>query len=245
MGFDPASFAIGKASGGGGGGGGKLQKKTFTTTDIRLLLQGPIPFSIGPDAGYDGLSEVEVILPDTFDLISESTSIAGRAQYNNPNTKTYTNYKTNRESNEQFYYEQDGNTPSGFHIYGPRSANNTAMFNVAIPKTYNLLSIDIEGSGNTGAYNLSSMYLRDAFGVTGYNGGQFAGNYLKTVEFIAYGKTAQQINSQPGVTIDTQSPYTLKRQTVLVDISGFDVDLWIGWHRCDNTTTIYSIIASK
>lgn len=245
MGFDPASFAIGKASGGGGGGGGKLQKKTFTTADIKIMLQGPIPFSIGPDAGYDGLSEVEVILPDTFDLIEESTSIVGRAQYNSYQNQTYINTKTSRASNYQFYYEQDGNTPSGFHIYGPQTANNTAMFDVAIPKTYNLLSIDIAGSGSNGAYNLSSMYLRDAFGVTGYNGGQFAGNSLKTVDFINYGRTAQQINSQPGVTINSKLPYSLDRQTVLVDISEFDVDIWIGWHRCDNTTTIYSIIASK
>lgn len=243
MGFDPVSFAIGKAS--GGGGGGKLQKKTFTTADIKIMLKGEIPFSIGPDTGYDGLSEVEIIPPDIFDVIDTSTSIVGRAQYNSYQNQTYTNTRFTRASNYQLYYTQDGNTPSGFHIDGPQTANNTAMFDVAIPKDYNLLSIDISGSGSNGAYNLSTMYLRDAFGVTGYNGGQFAGNGLKSVDFINYARTAQSINSQPGVTINSISPYSLSRQTVLIDISEFDVDIWIGWHRCDNVTTIYSITASK
>lgn len=243
MGFDPVSFAIGKASGGGGGGGGKLQKKTFTTADIKIMLQGPIPFSIGPDAGYDGLSEIEVVTPATFDLIAESGGIAGRAQ-NYGSTNIY-NSKTNTQNNLVMYFRGDSSQTSGYNIYGQQSSNSTAMFDVAIPKEYNLLSIDIVSSGSNGAYNMSTMYIRDAFGVTGYNGGQFAGNGLKNVTFTNYGSTSTQINGQSGVTIDSKNPYSLDRQTVLVDISEFDVDLWIGWHRCDNTTTIYSIIASK
>lgn len=241
MGFDPVSFAIGKAS----GGGGKLQKKTFTVTDIRLLLQGPIPFTIGPDVGYDGLSEIEVKLPDTFDLIFDSTKIAGRAQFNSPNEKTYENSKIDRQSKEQFYYVADSSTPSGYRVVGDRTANTTAMFNVAVPAICNMLSIDIESSGNTGSYNTSTMYIQNAYGVTGYNGWNFEGNTLKTVSITNYGSSAAAINSQPGVTIDSESPYYLSRQTVLVDISNIDVDMWIGWHRCDNNTTIYSITASK
>jgi hypothetical protein len=119
------------------------------------------------------------------------------------------------------------------------------MLNVPIPKEYNYLYIDVESAGRSGSYNLLTLYIRDSFGVTGIYGGNFAGNNLKTVSFCNYGATVEAINNQQGVTINTSNIYNLGRQTVIVDVSDIDTDMYLGFHQCDNRATIYSIIAAQ
>jgi len=182
-------------------------------------------------------------LPD-FDVIGQSTQIAGRSQ----NLGNYTVYMTKGGGSHSyvFYYESDTSQPSGWRVYGRQTSNTCSMLNVAIPAGYKKLYIDIEAGGASGAYNLSTMYLRTAYGVTGYYGGQFAGDNLKTVSFCSYGSTYDQLAAQSGVSgLATGSgrAYSVTRRIVTVDISDLSVDAYIGWHRCDNWTRIYSLIA--
>lgn len=182
-------------------------------------------------------------LPD-FDVIAQSTEIMGRAQ-NLGNYATYTTRNSGYHS-YVFYYESDTSQPSGWRIRGNQTSNTCSMLNVAIPAGYKKLYIDIEAAGATGAYNLSTMYLRTAYGVTGYYGGQFAGDNLKTVGFCSYGSTYDQLAAQSGVSgLATGSgmAYSVTRRIVTVDISDLSVDAYIGWHRCDNWTRIYSLVA--
>jgi len=142
------------------------------------------------------------------------------------------------QNNGQFVKQLDGSW------YGEKRSNTSSMWSIPIPTGYRYLSIDIESSGNSGQYNLSTMLLRDAYGVTGYYEGNLAGENLKTVRFVQYSGTLDSLNHQEGVDLHTSSIYTLTRQTVTVDISSIDKDMYVGWHRCDNSTRIYSINAT-
>ena len=226
------------------GGGGNLQQKTFTRSEIEALWRGPLPAVVLPDSGYDGFSLIEIVndpMPTTWDLVDKCTGILGRAQYANTNTLVLKGQGT---VSYKYYFIADSSQASGWRVRGDQTSNTTGMFDVAIPAGYNKLYINIESGGSSGRYNLSTLYLQDAYGITGYNGGNFAGNRLMTVQFCNYGMTAAAINAQQGVTINSTSPYSLSRQTVVIDISSINVDTWVGWHRCDNWTTIYSIIAA-
>lgn len=181
-------------------------------------------------------------LPD-FDVIGQSTQIAGRSQSIN-----YTVYMTKGGGGHGtvFYYESDSSQPSGWRVYGYQTSNTCSMLNVAIPAGYKKLYIDIEAGGRNGSYNLSTMYLRTAYGVTGCYDGQFAGDNLKTVSFCNYSSTYDQLAAQSGVSgLATGSgrAYSVTRRIVTVDISDLSVDAYIGWHRCDNWTRIYSLVA--
>lgn len=246
MGFDPVSFAIGKASGGGGGGGGKLQKKTFTVTEIQSMLQGAYPLVVGPDAGYDGLSSIEVTLPNSWDVIKNSTETVQRVQaQSNKEIKTFKGGETPQSYIWGFY--SDASEESGYDVSASDGSTITMMLNGWIPAGYSKLLVDAEVSGRTYEYNYASLFLVDAYGVKRYNEGNFVGNALKRVVLTSYlqSETVETINNQEGVTIHTDNKYVLSRQTVQVDISGITVPFWIGWSRCDNSATIHSIIASK
>lgn len=228
----------------GGGGGGNLQQKTFTKSEMKALVQGTLPVVVLPDSGYDGFSSIAIVkdpLPATWDLVDKCTGILGRAQSANSNTLVQKGQGTVRY---KYYFIADSSQASGWRVRGDQTANTTGMFDIAIPADYNKLYIDIESGGSSGRYNLSTLYLQDAYGITGYNGGQFAGNRLMNVQFCNYSMSAASINAQQGVTINSTSPYSLSRQTVVIDVSSINVDMWVGWHRCDNWTTIYSIIAT-
>lgn len=182
-------------------------------------------------------------LPD-FDVIGASTGIVGRAQY--ATSETTSTKGTTYDKYYKFYYESDSDQACGWRIYGYATANTCSMINAPVPAGYKKLYIDIYSSGTSGAYNLSTMYLRSAYGVTGYYGGNFAGTNLKTVGFCSYSQTYDQLAAQTGVSgfpSGSGKAYSLSRRTITVDISGITQDMYIGWHRCDNQTTIYSIIA--
>ena len=153
--------------------------------------------------------------------------------FDQPNLRTDFQY----QSGGPFVKQSDGSW------YGSQSANVAQMWSVPIPKKYRLLAIDMESTGRRGSYNLSTIYLRDAYGVTGIYGGNFAGNNLKTINLVNYSSTSEAINEQYGVKIQSSTPYELSRQIVLIDISGIETNIFIGWHRCDNATRIYSITA--
>ena len=141
------------------------------------------------------------------------------------------------QSGGQFALQADGTW------YGSQSSNTCSMWNIPIPAAYRKLIIDIYSTGNSGQYNLSTLYLRDAYGVTGYYGGNFAGNNLKTVQFTNYSSSVSDLNNQEGVEMNATSVFTMNRQKVTVDISEIESDMFVGWHRCDNQTRLYSITA--
>lgn len=137
----------------------------------------------------------------------------------------------------QFERQSDG------HWYGYAGGNTTSSFSPPIPAGYHYLVIDIASGEKTSRWNMSRMQLRTAYGTTGIYAGNLAGTGLKDVIFVNCDGSASGINSQNGVTISSDSQYYLNRQKVIVDISSIEQDMYVGWHKCENWTHIYSIIA--
>ena len=196
-----------------------------------------------PDLMADAILTINGDPLPAFNVIKESKFIMFRSQ-NVDTVNNRTNTRTQTESAYGLSFVQDS-SDAGYHVYNNQGSNTCSMFNIAVPKEYNYLCFDIESTGRSGQYNLLTLYIRDAFGVTGQLGGNFAGNNLKTVSFCNYGATVEDINNQQGVTINTSNIYQLGRQTVIVDVSDIDTDMYLGFHQCDNRATIYSIIAAQ
>ncbi len=181
------------------------------------------------------------VLPD-LELLTESEYIQVWAQGLSSSRQ---NRRGSTGTTSCLYWVSNSSTPSKYLITCSQGNNGTSMFSSPIPSGYNYLYIDMSASGASGRWNLSTIYLRDAFGLTGYYGGQFTGAALKTITICNYGSTAEAINSQSGVTINSSSPYSLVRQTVIIDVSDINTDIWFGHQKCDNSTIIYSITAKQ
>ena len=184
--------------------------------------------------------------PGNYDLIAESTGILGRWQLG-PASNVLAE-KNNSPGINYYHYQYDGTTPSSYRVDIDSYGNTTGMFNVFVPSRYRKLYFDVEATGQGSPwgptyYNISGIYLRDAYGINGYYNNSFTGAALKSVYLCYAAWTAEQINAQTGVVINSTSPYSLTRQIVEIDISDIDEDIWVGLHRCDNSTTFYSIEA--
>lgn len=181
--------------------------------------------------------------PLGYDLIGESTGIVGRTQRQNYNMTAVKGVGDTYDG--RYYYLASALVPSGYEITGEYTYLNgsvTGMIDTPIPARYNKLYIDIDSHGESA--NLSTLYLCDGYGLTGPQAGNFSGNILKEIAICAYDKTAEEINSQGGVTINTNDPDELDRQTVIIDISAITVDCWLGLFRSQtNATHIHSIYA--
>ena len=196
------------------------------TGSAATIDEGYMNTCVVPSDNYSLLVEIDAYdsaRPDVFSLFDQN----GLSMGANPNNSGY-----------RFIQQSDG------RWVGSQGSNVCCEWSIPIPAGYRYLSIDIEGNGYNGNYNLSTMYLQDEYGITGQYGGNFAGNNMKTVSFMNYTSSPKAINEQSGVFINSTNKYSLTRQTVVVDISQIEDDMYIGWHRCDNTTTLRSIKAT-
>lgn len=131
------------------------------------------------------------------------------------------NYRNQPGYGGQLAFQSNGT------VYGSQSANTNGMFSVPIPARFNTIKIDIESGGRTYAYNYCEFMLYDAPGITGYYVGDYSGHRLLYKALVDY---------NVGI-------YSLSRQTIEIDVSNINTDMYVAFHRCDNWTRLYSIKA--
>lgn len=207
----------------------KLDVETGYTPD--LMADAILSISGGLLPDYDIMQLSDFVLTQSQSLSSPVQMAKGQSQINKG----------------EWCWSSDSSAPCGYKLTRVHSGyNTTMMLPVFVPASYNKLYIDATiTNGNRGSWNLFTLYIRDAYGITGYYGGNFAGNNLKTVSFTNYNSTAAAINSQPGVTINVPDQYSLPRQTIIVDVSDIAVDMYLGWHCMSNVPHLYSVVAKS
>lgn len=126
-------------------------------------------------------------------------------------------------------------------IYHGSSSNKTFQFLEPISAAAKKLFVKVYATGRTGNYNLWTLYLVDAIGLSGSMAGQWPGQTKKTVMFTTYNNTAAAINSQPGVVIHVDTPYAVPKQTVEIDLSGVSVETYLTVHSCDCEAWLFQI----
>ncbi len=126
-------------------------------------------------------------------------------------------------------------------IYHGSLRNKTFQFLEPIPASAKKLSVKIRATGNTGNYNLWTLNLVDAIGLSGSMAGQWPGQTKRTVMFTNFGSTAAAINSQPGVVIHVDTPYAVPKQTVEIDLSGIQEETYLTVHSCDCEAWLFQI----
>lgn len=185
----------------------------------------------------------EVPEPWGWDVIDHSTQMVSRYEYQNPDTNYY--FTKGDSYGSWWGYKANSTVPAGYIVYAQQSANASGMFvDTVIPARFNRLLVDVYANGSHGSYNTSAINLVDSYGLKGvYSTNEFTGTVLRRCFFTHYGRSVEELNNQEGVTMHTDSPWTLTRQTVEIDISDLHQDLWVGFHRCDCEVDIYSIRA--
>ena len=187
--------------------------------------------------------------PWGWDVIDHSTQIVSRYELDNPDTDYYF---TKGDSHGNWWgYQGNGSVPAGYMVNANQAANSSGMFvDTVIPARFNRLLIDVDANGRQMQYNTSGIFLVDRYGLEGiyWHGEEeaddiFAGNVLRSAMFTSWYYSVQDLNNQDGVALTTDSQWTLPRQTVVIDISDLNQDLWVGFHRCDCYVNIYSIRA--
>jgi hypothetical protein len=119
--------------------------------------------------------------------------------------------------------------------------NMTVSFITKIPGgRYNKLYIDMSSEQRRENWNMCNLQLSTSGILTGYYSGNFQG-YFKGYTLVNRRVTAEDINSQEGIIINSSSSARLDRQTVIVDISGISDDFYVGFHVCQNNTYIYNM----
>lgn len=118
-------------------------------------------------------------------------------------------------------------------IYHGSLRNKLIQFLEPIPALATKLYVSLRASGNTGQYNLWTLNLVDAIGLTGTTAGKWSGQTKKSVSFTNYNSTAEAINSQAGVSINVSTPYAVPYQIVEIDLSDIQVETYVTIHSCD------------
>lgn len=118
-------------------------------------------------------------------------------------------------------------------IYHGALRNKVFQFLEPIPASATKLYVSLRANGNTGQYNLWTLNLVDAIGLSGSMAGQWLGQTKKSVSFTNYNSTAEAINSQAGVSINVSTPYAVPYQTVEIDLSDVQVETYVTVHSCD------------
>lgn len=185
----------------------------------------------------------EVPEPWGWDVIDHSTQIVSRFEYDHPDTDYY--FRKGDSHGSWWGYQANASVPAGYIVDAWSSANATGMFvDTVVPARFNRLLVDVNANGSHGQYNTSSISLLDSYGLSGvYRYEDFTGEVLRRCFFTDWQHSVEELNNQDGVTMHTDSQWTLARQTVEIDISDLHQDLWIGFHRCDCEVNIYSIRA--
>ena len=148
-----------------------------------------------------------------------------------------------------FYYRANS---TGYIAYcaggsGWDGGNSASMFDVFIPARFRRVLVDVQINTADWSRNMSAIDLCDSMGVRSYldttEGTAFTGSVLRKCYFTSSDKTAEQINSQPYVSIVSNDPAVLSRQTVVIDISDISSDMYVGLQRIGCEMSVYSIIA--
>lgn len=182
--------------------------------------------------------------PWGWDVIDHSTQMVSRYEYDHPDTDYY--FGKGDSHGAWWGYLADATVPAGYIVNAQNYANSSGMFvNTVVPARFNRLLVDVEAIGISGARNISGIVLTDAYGLSGLYIDQqsFVGTILRRAVFTYWDVSAAWLNNQEGVTLITGSPYSLSRQTVVIDISDLHQDLWVGFQRCDCWVKIYSMRA--
>lgn len=181
--------------------------------------------------------------PWGWDVIDHSTQMVSRYEYDHPDTNYY--FGKGDSHGSWWGYQANASVPAGYIVYAQANANASGMFvDAVVPARFNRLLVDVDADGNHGTFNTSSICLVDSYGLNGvFLSNEFTGTVLRRCRFTQYGWSVEEMNNQEGVTLVTDSPWTLTRQTVEIDISDLHQDLWVGFHRCDCEVHIYSIRA--
>lgn len=205
-------------------GGGIIIEKTFTESGTYNA----------EDDNADGYNPVivDVVAQQPVYLLDNTHFPAG--SYDSSSAwcaKLYANNTTFSKTSNSY----------GQCIYHNSSSNKTFQFLEPIPATATKMYITVYASGRTGQWNLWTLIWVDAIGLTGQYYGNWTGQTKKSVMFTAYNSTAEAINSQTGVVIHVDTPYTVPYQTVEVDISDLDVTTYLTGHSCDCDAWLYRI----
>lgn len=181
--------------------------------------------------------------PWGWDVIDHSTQMVSRYEYDNPDTDYY--FGKGDSHGAWWGYQINGSVPAGYAVKAFHYANASGMFvDTVVPARFNRLLVDVYANGSHGNYNTSSLVLLNSYGLNGvYEYSCFSGQELRRAHFTCYTLSVEELNNQEGVTMTTDSQWTLARQTVEIDISDLHQDLWVGFHRCDCEVDIYSIRA--
>lgn len=186
----------------------------------------------------------EVPEPWGWDVIEHSTQMVSRYEYDHPDTDYY--FGKGDSHGAWWGYQENAGVPAGYIVDAWGSSNSSGMFvDTVVPARFNRLLVDVEATGSSGAYNISGIVLTDAYGLSGIylDDSSFVGTILRRAYFTYWDVSADWLNNQEGVTLTTDNPYRLSRQTVVIDISDLHQDLWVGFQRCDCAVNIYSIRA--
>lgn len=191
----------------------------------------------------------EVPEPWGWDLIEHSTQMVSRCESNNPDTDYY--FGKGDGHGSWWGYQANASVPAGYNVNAGWSSNASGMFvDAVVPARFNRLLVDVYANGRTRQYNTSGLYLIDGYGLSGIYWSAldqvdrtFSGTVLRSAMFTSWYYSVEELNNQEGVTLATDSQWTLTRQTVEIDISDLHQDLWVGFQRCDCEVNIYSIRA--
>ena len=210
---------------------------TAMATAIRDADGGIVTLS--PDDMADAILSMRTI--DPIDLVADATEVAFMLQSGWSGTNT----KSSTASADAYFFEANNARPAGYVLSSRQGSNVSSMPNVLIPSDYTRLFLYVESSGRSGTYNTSTLWFRSAYGVTGYYGGNFAGeNVRDPVTLTRFSGTAADTNDQPGVSISVSSMYAVPLQIVEIDMSGVNRDCYVGLHRCDNRTVLHGMVAA-
>ena len=160
-------------------------------------------------------------------------------------TRYITALKDHWYSDIYAYVQKAGTDPAEYRIETSSNRHCTGIIDVFIPARYKKIYVDVNCSGRSDTGRAASeIYLRSEYGLSNYEPDGFAGNNLKHITLCDITMTSAEINSQPGVTINSTVPYSLSRQIVVIDVSDINVDMWFGMYRVDCSTGFISITAS-
>lgn len=103
---------------------------------------------------------------------------------------------------------------------------------------YEKIYIDCEVLAYGTGYQAATIYLCEDKAVNEYIQ---PSNRLKSVVLVNQNMTAEEINNQEGVIINSTDPLLLSHQVVEIDISDIDTDFYFAFWNCERTVQIRSI----
>lgn len=193
--------------------------------------------TVTPDQGYDGLSSVEVNVSggggDQPFYILKSDDLSAAYNAANKQSSMIGNYVAKTQNNQATPSFQNGYiTRIGYEVGGWKHITKIKAGD------YTKLCVDVTCSQyGTGWRN---VYLCLCSSLNLQTNGQLP-DQIRSVYLAGQAMTAEQINAQSGVTINSTNQYALERQIVELDISEVTTDFYVGFWNCDMYVSVYNI----